>query len=95
VLTVRDHIKALIAGMESPPRAVVIDMGAQDAIDVTSREVTRGLLKELHEKGITIYLADVHAPLLEIAKQDGLLPIIGEEQVYPSVDTAVLAIEAS
>jgi high affinity sulfate transporter 1 len=93
VNTVRDHIKALIAGMEAPPKALIIDMGAQDAIDLTSREVTRSLIKELHQKDIAIYLADVHAPLIEMAKKDGMIPTIGEDHVFPSVDAAVRAIE--
>jgi sulfate permease, SulP family len=94
-ITFRDRIKTMIAEMEPPPRAVIIDMSAQDEIDLTSRDVTRGLIKELNEKKIQIYLADVHAPLLEIVKKDGLIAagLIERGHVFPSVDAAVRAIE--
>ena len=92
-LTVRDSVKALIADMESPPRAVIFDSTAWDEIDVTSTDVFRSLMKELHEKGIEVYWAEVHEPVLEHARQTGLLDAIGEDHVYPTVDAAVRAIE--
>jgi MFS superfamily sulfate permease-like transporter len=94
-LTVRDRVKAMIAEMESPPRAVVLDSSAQDQIDVTSSDVIKGLVKELHGKGIDVYLAEVHAPVLEYSRKTGLLESIGEEAVFPTVDLAVRYIEAN
>jgi hypothetical protein len=49
-------------------------------------------LKELHGKGIEVYVAEVHAPVLEYGRQTGLLAAIGEDHVYPTVDAAVRAI---
>jgi MFS superfamily sulfate permease-like transporter len=81
--------------MESPPRAVILDSSAQDQIDVTSTEMIKGLVTELHGNGIGIYLADVHAPVLEHGRKTGLLESIGEDHVFPTVDLAVRAIEAT
>jgi MFS superfamily sulfate permease-like transporter len=92
-LTTRDRVKALIAEMESPPRAVILDSGAWDQLDVTSTDVIKGLVKELHGNGIDMYLADVHAPVLEHARKTGLLESIGEEAVFATVDLAVRSIE--
>jgi MFS superfamily sulfate permease-like transporter len=72
---------------------VIIDMGAQDLIDLTSQEVTHSMYKELHEKNITIYLADVHKPLIEASRKSGMLMELGEYHVFPSVDAAVRHIE--
>ena len=94
-LTVRDQVKAMIVELESPPRAVIFDSSAQDQIDVTSTEVIKGLVKELHGKGIGVYLADVHAPVLEYGRKTGLLESIGEDHVFPTVDLAVRSIEAA
>jgi anti-anti-sigma factor len=91
-LTVRDRVKAMIAELASPPRAVILDSAAWDEIDVTSTDVLKGLVKELHENGIDVYLAEVHAPVLEYGRQTGLLAAIGEDHVYPTVDAAVRAI---
>ncbi len=92
-LTVRDRVKAMIAEMESPPRAVIFDSVAQDQLDVTSTDVIKSLWKELHGKGIELYLAEVHAPVLEHARKTGLLESIGEDHVFPTVDLAVRSIE--
>jgi len=94
-MTVRDHIKTLIAGMRPLPRAVVIDLGAQDAIDVTSTDIIKGWVKELHGNGIVVYMADVHAPVLEAASKTGLLDSIGKNHVFPTLDAAVRFIEMS
>jgi SulP family sulfate permease len=94
-LTVRDRVKAMIAEMESPPRAVIFDFGAQEMIDVTSRDIARGLTKELHGNGIEVCLADVHAPVLEIGGKMGLLETVGQDRVFPTVDAAVHSVETS
>ena len=92
-LTIRDRVKAMIAELASPPRAVILDSAAWDEIDVTSTDVLKGLVKELHGNGIDVYLAEVHAPVLEYGRQMGLLEAIGEDHVFPTVDAAVRAIE--
>jgi high affinity sulfate transporter 1 len=91
-LTARDRVKAMIAEMESPPRAVIFDATSQDQLDLTTTEAIRGLMKELHEKGIDLYLAEIHAPVLEHGRRMGLLEFIGEDHVYPTVDLAVQSI---
>ncbi|MBE2234288.1 MAG: SulP family inorganic anion transporter [Anaerolinea sp.] len=91
-LTVRDRVKAMIADMETPPRAVIFDAASQDQIDVTGTDVLKSLLKELHGKGIDVYVAEVHAPVLEYGRQTGLLEAFGEDHVFPTVDAAVRAL---
>jgi len=92
-LTVRDRVKAMLAEMSSPPRAVIIDSSAWDELDVTSTEVVKGLVKELRVNGIDVYLADVHAPVLEYVRKTGLLDLIGEDHVFPTVDLALRSLE--
>ena len=94
-LTARDRVKAMIAEMESPPRAVIFDMGAQEMIDVTSRDIIKGLVKELHGNGVEVYAAEVHAPVLKIGSKIGLAESIGQDHTFPTVDAAVHFIEAS
>jgi high affinity sulfate transporter 1 len=91
-LTVRDRVKAMIAELAAPPRAVIFDSAAWDVIDVTSTDVLQGMVKELHGNGIDVYLAEVHAPVLAYGRQTGLLDAIGEDHVFPTVDAAVRAI---
>ncbi len=93
-LTVRDRVKAMVADMETPPRAVIFDAASQDQIDVTGTDVLKSLLKELHGKGIDVYVAEVHAPVLEYGRQTGLLEALGEDHVFPTVDAAVRHVES-
>jgi sulfate permease, SulP family len=93
-LTVRDRVKAMLAETAPPPRAVILDSAAWDQLDLTSVEVIKGLVKELHGNRIAVYLAEVHAPVLEYSRQTGLLESIGEDHVFPTVDLAVRSLEA-
>jgi SulP family sulfate permease len=92
-LTARDRLKAMIAEMEPPPRAVIFDSTAQDQLDVTTTDAIRGWWRELRGRGIDVYLADVHAPVLAYGRKTGLLEPIGEDHVFPTVDLAVRSIE--
>jgi MFS superfamily sulfate permease-like transporter len=92
-LTARDAVKAMIRGAASPPRAVVFDAEGQDDLDLTSATMLKGLVDELQASGIAVYFADVHAPVLERARETGLLEAAGGDRVFPTVDLAVLALE--
>ena len=71
------------------PRAVILDSTAWDQLDLTSMDTLKGLVKELQGQGIAVYLAEVHAPVLEYGRQMGLLELVGEDRVFPTVDAAV------
>jgi sulfate permease, SulP family len=92
-LTFRDSVKAMIAASATPPTAVVLDASAQDQIDVTSIDMLVGLAKELRGKGIGLYFAEVHAPVLEHGRTTGLIEAIGEDHVFPTLDAAVRHLE--
>jgi len=92
-LTVRDQIKTLVKEAKMRLRALLIDAGAQDQLDLTSAEVLKGLVKELHGKDIAVYVADVHAPVLEFSQRTELIELIGEDRIFPTVDAAVRYLE--
>ena len=94
-LTVRDGVKSLIEGSPAPPRAVILEMGAQDELDVTTTDALRGLLKECRAKDIDVYFADVHGPVLAHLRETGLLASVGEGHVLPTLDAAVREAESS
>ena len=62
---------------------------------MTSTDIIKGLVKELHGRGIDVYMADVHGPVIEHGRKTGLLESIGEDHVFPTVDLAVRTIEAA
>jgi SulP family sulfate permease len=90
-LTARDRLMAMIREATPPPRAVVLDAEGQDTLDITSADVLKGLFAELGRSGIEVYVANVHAPVLERARQTGLLDVVGAGHVFPTVDLAVQA----
>jgi SulP family sulfate permease len=92
-LTVRDQIKTMIEEAKTQPRALLIDLGAQDQLDLTSAEVLKGLVKELQGKRIAVYMADTHVPVLEFSRRTGLIELIGEDHIFPTVDAAVHFLE--
>jgi sulfate permease, SulP family len=93
-LTVRDRVRAMITEAPVPPRAVVFDAAAQDALDVTSAEILRDFLVGLRRDGIEVYFADVHTPMQKRARELGLDEVVSDEHVLPTVDAAVRRAEA-
>ncbi len=73
--------------------AVVFDAETQEELDVTSSEVLVGLIRGVQDKGLAVYLAEAHAPVIAWAKRTELYELIGDAHTYPTVDAAVRAIE--
>ena len=94
-LTVRDQVRALVDAADPQPRALVLDLGAQDTLDLTSAKVVIALGRELRHRGIATYLTDVHTPALAFARSVGVLDVIDEDHVFPTIDLAVQHIESS
>jgi MFS superfamily sulfate permease-like transporter len=92
-LTARDRLKAMIRDASPPPTAIVFDAEGQDDLDVTSADVLRGLVTELHGRGLEVCFANVHGPVLGRARETGLLEAVGGDRVFPTVDVAVQALE--
>jgi len=90
-LTVRDRVKELVEGAQTPPQALIFDAAAQDSLDITSAEVVKGLVKELHGQGIEVYAAEVHDPVLEFGRMSGLFELFDKGHIFPTVDAAVAA----
>jgi len=88
-LTIRERIKAMVDEMEPQPNTVIIDASAQDEIDLTSADMLKSLVKELQGKGMTVMMADVHTPVREFSRKTGLLDLVGEDHLFPTVELAV------
>jgi MFS superfamily sulfate permease-like transporter len=93
-LTVRDQIRAVLEAADPAPRALVLDLGAQDRLDLTSAKTLIAMGQEIHGRGVEVYLTDVHAPALAFARSVGVLDVVGEDHVLPTIDLAVQRIEA-
>jgi high affinity sulfate transporter 1 len=87
---VRDHVKQLVG--EVLPRAVVLEAGANERLDVTSAEMLEELVASLHAAGIDFALADLRRPVIAMLRRTGLVETIGEDRIFHTVDEAVRAL---
>jgi MFS superfamily sulfate permease-like transporter len=90
----RDAMKAALAEIDPPARAVVIDAAGQSDLDITSAAVLIELVDEWHKAGIAVYVADAHAPVVESGRRTGFFEAVGEDHFLPTLDAAVRAAEA-
>jgi high affinity sulfate transporter 1 len=88
----RDRIKQLIGARDPLPRAVVLEVGANESLDITTAEILQQLIAALRSADITLALADVRLPVLEMARRTGVLDELGEERVFRTVDQAIDAL---
>jgi sulfate permease, SulP family len=94
-LTVRERAKALLEETQPPPHAVILDSAGQDSLDITSADMFKGLLTELKDQGIDIYVTELHGTIREFIQRTGLMDIIGEDHIFPTIEAAVNFIESS
>jgi MFS superfamily sulfate permease-like transporter len=92
-LTARDAVMTMIRAAAPPPTAVVFDAEGQDDLDFTSAQVLKRLVAEIREQGMAAYFAEVHAPVLDRARETGLLEVVGDGHVFRTVELAVRSIE--
>ena len=94
-MTIQKQVKVMVENTMPPPRAILLDSAGQDSLDITSAEMLKSLVTELKDKGIEIFVAEMHSTIREFSQKTGLLQIIGEDHIFPTVDAAVRSIEAS
>jgi high affinity sulfate transporter 1 len=92
-LTVSNRLLTALEAADPKPRAVVFDATALDSLDITSAEMLEKLVTKLRADGIELVVAEAHAPVVAFARRTGLLDVLGEDRVYPTVDAAVRALE--
>jgi SulP family sulfate permease len=88
-LTACERVRAMLHETVPAPRAVVFDAEGQDDLDLTSADALKGLVAELRGSGLAVCFANVHAPVLERARETGLLEAVGDEVLFATVDLAV------
>jgi high affinity sulfate transporter 1 len=85
----RSAILEAVAGSDPTPSAVLLDIGATADFDVTTADVVRQLIGELHDQSIEVLLAQVKGPVRDRMRRMGMMEMVGEDRVYLSVAAAV------
>ncbi len=86
---VRDRTKQLVGTSDPAPKTVILDLGANESLDITSAEMLGQLLGTLRSAGVDLALADARQPVIEMAGRSGLLDRLGEDRIFHTIDEAV------
>jgi SulP family sulfate permease len=77
--------------VETPPQAVLLDLGASADLDIGTSDMLRDLTSDLRQVHIDMLLAQVRGSVRERMRATGLFDHVGAEHIYASVDAAVQA----
>jgi MFS superfamily sulfate permease-like transporter len=87
-----DTVTRLAGASEPVPNAVVLDIGPNSGLDITSSENLVELVRTLRAGGVDIGLAEVRTDVRETARRTGALEEIGEDHLFHTIDEAVQAL---
>ncbi len=74
---------------------MLLDATVQYALDITSSNMLKSLVKRLQNQGIVTYFAEVQDPVLDFSAKTGLLDVVGEDHLFSTVNAAVVQIESN
>ena len=86
---VRDAVEHAVAASPGQVHVVVLDLDANDDLDITSTEQLEKLTDHLHARHIAFGIAHMHDPALQVARRSGLLAKIGPGNVFETTPAAV------
>jgi SulP family sulfate permease len=85
----RDRVKYLVGASNPLPKAVVLDIGVNDELDITTAETLEELVKVVRAAGIDFAFAEVRGPVIRRMQRESLFETIGEDRIFPTVDEAI------
>jgi high affinity sulfate transporter 1 len=88
----RLRLRHLVEAASSPVRAVIIDAGGISDIDFTGLQALRDLTAELRQRGVSIEIARASHLVHHDLKHGALLPLLGADHLFASVQDAVNAV---
>jgi high affinity sulfate transporter 1 len=86
---VKGRIREAVAGAPGPVHWLVFDAEALNHVDATGVRTLTELIESLREESITFVFARLHGHMSDDLQADGVLDLVGEEHVYPTVRAAV------
>ena len=85
----RDAIEVEMKHPGPATRVVIIDLDANDEIDITSADMLNKLADGLERQDSRLVLTHVHQPVLQVAREAGLLKKTGDDHIFPDIATAI------
>ncbi len=87
----RDALHQALDAERRDVRTVVVAAEPITDVDSTAAEVLAEILAELDRRGIELAFAELKGPVKDALRRYGLMELIGEERVYPTIGLAVRA----
>ncbi|NLT50262.1 MAG: sulfate permease [Ignavibacteria bacterium] len=84
-----EKFKEAMQDIEFPPKVRIIRMRSVPAIDATGINILKDVYKDSQKHKIHLILSGVHAQPLFALQKDGLLDLIGEDNVCGNIDLAL------
>ncbi|RJP35215.1 MAG: SulP family inorganic anion transporter [Actinobacteria bacterium] len=86
-----DDIRRLVEEADPRPRAVIVDFEMVYEMDTSASDEFTALHAALHEDGVEMLIARVHAPVRAFMQRDGITDMVGAENIFYTVRDAVQA----
>jgi SulP family sulfate permease len=80
--------------MEPPPHTVILDFEAISQLDVTGAQILRSVHDTLERRGIRLIIARAKRTVRDTLLANGIIDLLGEDNLAPTVDRAVQSIQA-
>lgn len=87
----RHRLRDRVNDAPQPVRRVVLCAEPMIDVDTTAADVLGEIVVELHARGVEVAVAEMKHPVREHLRDYGLLGLIGEENLYPTIGSAVHA----
>jgi SulP family sulfate permease len=91
---VKGRIREAIHGAPTPVRWFVFDAEGLAHVDATGVDAFKSLVGSLREQQITFMFARLKDPMRKRLREAGVLDLVGERHVHPTVRAAVAATQA-
>jgi MFS superfamily sulfate permease-like transporter len=86
---VQSRIREAIAGSPTPVHWLVFDAEGLNHIDATGIDLLTNLVEALRKESITFVFARLKSPMTDHLNDAGVLRLVGEDHLYPTVRAAV------
>lgn len=87
--SIQDTIESLVSSSEHPVHTVVIDLDANDDLDITSSEKLAKLVRDLRSQHIRLGFAHLHVPALAMAQHAGVFDELGTIPHFQTIAAAM------
>jgi high affinity sulfate transporter 1 len=85
----RTQVLSLVAASKPAAKAVLLDIGSSNTLDITSLDMLKSLVGDLHDTHVEVLLAQVRGPVRDELRISGLMDQIGEKNIHLSVESGV------